>query len=180
MDMNGRVYLVTNVLTRDQYVGQTIRSVAVRWKEHLRLSRSASECHLHRAIRKYGTENFSIELLENTSVATLDAQEQYWINQLSPAYNMVPGGSNGLRYYWKGRKHSPEHNAGIAESNRRRTVTDETRTKMSLQRRGIPKSPEGRANIVAANKRRTGYPKPLSPAGREKVVAANKRRGKRT
>lgn len=34
---------------------------------------------IHRAIRKYGIENFSFEIIEECSIEQLDEREKYWI-----------------------------------------------------------------------------------------------------
>lgn len=62
------VYLITNLITKEQYVGSTIRSVYKRWGEH-RNGAFNSKDHsynypLQRAIRKYGLENFDFIILK--------------------------------------------------------------------------------------------------------------------
>jgi hypothetical protein len=49
--------------------------------------------YLYKAMRKYGFENFTIEMLEQT--IQLDEQERYWISFLNPEYNMTAGGEGG-------------------------------------------------------------------------------------
>jgi hypothetical protein len=44
-------------------------------------------------MRKYGIENFMIEVLEITE--HLDEREKYWISTLHPQYNMTAGGEGG-------------------------------------------------------------------------------------
>ena len=57
----GIIYMFTNLLNGKQYVGQTINEDK-RFYEHTHLK--DSKCHLDRAIRKYGIENFKYEVLE--------------------------------------------------------------------------------------------------------------------
>ena len=53
------IYKIENLLTHKIYVGQSIH-IETRWQEHCRPS---SDSVISRAIRKYGKENFSFEIL---------------------------------------------------------------------------------------------------------------------
>ena len=96
------IYLFTNVVNSKKYVGQSIRGWETRGKEHSRDSRNGSDYPLHRAMRKYGEENFTLELIE--SVETLEEanlREDFWIVKLDTqnpelGYNLKSGGWNGL------------------------------------------------------------------------------------
>jgi hypothetical protein len=55
----GSVYVITNLINGKQYVGQTIQSVAKRFKQHSSDNRSGR--HMHASIKFHGEENFSIE-----------------------------------------------------------------------------------------------------------------------
>lgn len=91
----GVIYKITNNLTGKSYVGQTIRPLKRRWQEHCQ---NAVRCKvLHRAIMKYGKENFTIEKIDTAdNPKELNAKEVYWIkfyNTLVPnGYNMTKGG----------------------------------------------------------------------------------------
>lgn len=93
------IYLVTNKITGKQYVGQTIRTVEERWKDHCRVK---DDNYFHRAIRKYGKENFEIEIIDTANNANeLDQKEIYWIEHLRTlvphGYNTKPGGNVAMR-----------------------------------------------------------------------------------
>ena len=52
---------------------------------------------IYQAIRKYGLENFSFEILELCSEKDLNKKEQYWIqyyNSFNNGYNATEGGDN--------------------------------------------------------------------------------------
>jgi group I intron endonuclease len=92
------VYMVTNLVNGKKYVGCTARTVEVRWVEHQNLAKRGSSFALHAAIRKYGAESLSIEVLEEVvgSHADLMAAEVRWISFhvcVAPkGYNFTRGG----------------------------------------------------------------------------------------
>lgn len=91
----GHIYIITNQLTKDIYVGKTEKTLDERLKKHHYAMRYTSS-HLYSAMKKYGIENFtikSIELVENDY--DLDDRERHHISQLSPKYNMTDGGDGG-------------------------------------------------------------------------------------
>ena len=92
------IYKITNLINQKVYVGQAV-DIKRRWSEHK--SHSFSPKHLsynyaiHRAIRKYGIENFAFEVLEECSESQLNKKEIYWIdrfNSKEAGYNMTEGG----------------------------------------------------------------------------------------
>lgn len=94
------IYKITNLSNNKIYIGQSI-NIAARWEEHLYWS-SNSECPIHRALRKYGVNKFSFEIIEECPKEELDTREIYWIkyyNSLSPnGYNLTPGGNQTHLY----------------------------------------------------------------------------------
>jgi group I intron endonuclease len=53
------IYKITNLMNGKIYIGQTINSLKRRWNAHCRGNRPG----LNRAIRKYGKDNFTIEIM---------------------------------------------------------------------------------------------------------------------
>jgi hypothetical protein len=89
-----------------KYVGQTTRTLKQRKSSHLSSSKKGSTYYLHRAIRKYGAENFKWEVIYNaTSEEELNEKETYFIKEYNTnsqdGYNLTEGG-RGIR----GWKHS--------------------------------------------------------------------------
>lgn len=111
------IYVIENLLDGKKYVGYT-HDREGRWREHQRVSKR-SQCHLHRAMRKHGVGNFRFYVVEEcSSMEEGYRRETAWIQKLSTfgsgGYNMSLGG----------------------DGPRGRTVTAETRRKMSDIKKG--------------------------------------------
>jgi group I intron endonuclease len=82
-DKTLEVYKITNKINSKVYVGITIQGYKVRWCKHCSDSIHDSTFPLHNAIRKYGIDNFQIEVIEVcNSIEQLKDQEKYWIIKL--------------------------------------------------------------------------------------------------
>lgn len=99
------IYKITCTVSGDIYVGQTIKDISIRLREHISKSQilktSWGSCpKLAAAIRKYGSDAFVIELLDTAlSRAELNLKEEYWIKQLNSienGYNLTTGGFGQL------------------------------------------------------------------------------------
>jgi group I intron endonuclease len=91
----GVIYKITNNINGKSYIGQTIRPLKRRWQEHCQ---NVERCKvLHRAIVKYGKENFTIKEIDTADTSNeLNDKEIYWIKYYSTlipdGYNMTKGG----------------------------------------------------------------------------------------
>lgn len=95
------IYKITNNINNKCYIGQTIKSADERWKEHKAHAFGAHKNDvkksLYCAMRKYGIENFSFEVLQDNidNYEQLDKAEIYWIsfyNSFLYGYNETQGG----------------------------------------------------------------------------------------
>ncbi len=93
------VYKITNNVNGHGYIGITQCALAKRWREHLCAARTGSDKRLYRAMRKYGTDNFSISVLyEADSFQELQAVERGLIAahgtyaSTGKGYNLTSGG----------------------------------------------------------------------------------------
>ncbi len=95
------IYCHTCTVNGKKYVGQTAHGMLFRWKQHVRESRRP-ERHvkaIHRAIRKYGADAFTHEVLETCDAQdSANASESKWIvtvGSLVPnGYNLTTGGDS--------------------------------------------------------------------------------------
>lgn len=100
--MLGRIYKITNKINGKIYVGQTTQTLKERFQKHCWGATIKDKYHLNmaikQAIRKYGKENFTIELIEEVEKDKLDEREVYWIkyyDSYHKGYNCTLGGQNG-------------------------------------------------------------------------------------
>lgn len=91
------IYMLTNKLTGDIYVGQSI-DLRKRFLNYFNLSYLSrrNELIICRAIIKYGYSNFSVTILEYCDKCELDVREQHYFDTLNPEYNIqkIAGGSS--------------------------------------------------------------------------------------
>ena len=102
------IYKITNIINNKCYIGQTVRSIDIRWKRHVNDAMSNRlNTHLARAIRKYGSDNFIIETIDTANTQEeLTQKEYYWIKELNTCkdgYNETesPYKSGGNTYQHK-------------------------------------------------------------------------------
>ena len=95
------IYKITNLINNKIYIGETIRNLNVRWNEHKSEAlggRHGYTYHLHNAMRKYGIDNFTIEIIDNCPDEERFLLESEYIqryNSINPeiGYNTVIEGT---------------------------------------------------------------------------------------
>ena len=106
------IYLIRCLVNEKLYIGFTHQSGDTRWKEHIFNASSGNNSFiLHKAIRKYGSHNFTFEILHtsNDGEFTHDYLEEYYIREYKShyldghGYNMTYGGEGMFGY-----KHTEE------------------------------------------------------------------------
>ena len=79
----GIIYKIKNKINNKIYIGKSIfNTTEKRWKEHIRdsydISSPGYKYTIHKAIRKYGIENFIFEVIEsNLTQEEADEKEKY-------------------------------------------------------------------------------------------------------
>lgn len=171
----GYIYLITNNITKKQYVGQTKFDDDRRIKEHIYQAELGNKnLHLYNSIRKYGWENFTVTHLEdNVDECDLDKLEMYYIglyDTFNNGYNNTIGGG-GIRGY----HHSEETKQKISDRHNPNIYTKERADKISLALKGRPKSKEHREKLSECAKQRTGEKNAFyGKHHNEKSIQANK------
>lgn len=110
--MSTGIYKITNLINGKMYIGQSV-NIERRWRDE-RAAVNASYDHEYyspkcRAMRKYGLENFSFEILEECASSELNQREKYWADTL---HTYTPDGYNvaicGHNSSWHWNKLTPE------------------------------------------------------------------------
>ena len=102
--MRGFIYKITNTINGKSYIGQTIQNVKERFYQHCatKCSKAVSNMAIHRAIKKYGKSNFTVEVIEEIDSANLNDRERYQIkyyNSYNNGYNSTKGGQDGCKSF---------------------------------------------------------------------------------
>ena len=100
--MRGFIYKITNTINGKSYIGQTIQNVKERFYQHCatKCSKVVSNMAIHRAIKKYGKSNFTVEVIKEIDSTNLNDRERYWIkyyNSYNNGYNSTKGGQDGCK-----------------------------------------------------------------------------------
>lgn len=113
------IYKTTNKINNKSYIGQTIKSLNERISTHLYYVNDGSNYLFHKAIRKYGKENFIWEIIcECNSKKELNEKEKFYIkfyNTKTPkGYNLTDGGEGmvGWHHTEKTKRIMSENNSG--------------------------------------------------------------------
>lgn len=166
---NYKIYLIINnaKTTKNLYVGQTYKSIDTRFKEHIKDSlnptRDHSKSALHKAIAKYGPENFSIQLIEeNISEELIDQKEQYYISYYDSyknGYNKTIGGQgvHGYKHTTKTKQTLSQRSIKTWDDLRNNPEKLKTRnSKIAEALTGISKSVEHRQKLSEIASTRIG------------------------
>jgi group I intron endonuclease len=124
------VYLIKNKLTNKCYVGVSV-NIHARWRQHKYWAKNDGVVSkITNAIKKNGIENFDFSVVEECHKDVFEEKERHWIKEYDSVlngYNLTYGG------------------------NVRKTVSEETKLKMSNSRLGVPKSESHKQKIAKAN-----------------------------
>ena len=80
----GKIYEIKNKINGKVYIGQTTRSIDIRFANH-----KSAETPLGEDIRKYGIDAFEITIIDdNIPKDELDLEETYWIYEKGKSYDL--------------------------------------------------------------------------------------------
>lgn len=147
------IYQITNKITNDFYIGKTVNPKDRFYKHKYNAINNKSQAYLYRAMRKYGTENFAFTTLDEASNSEeLNNKEIYWIQQLSPKYNMTKGGDGG--------DVSKSPNYIESQKNKNYHHSQETKNKIRQGHLGKPKPPLSDEHKQKISQSNTGKKRP--------------------
>jgi len=137
------IYLLTNLLNKEKYVGQSI-DLGKRFTKYLTLSylKNRNTLVISRALIKYGYANFSISILEYCDKDILNEREQYYMDNIKPVYNTlkIAGSSSGYKHIQESKdKRSLSLKGKYTGTDSLlygRTHTEQTKELMSSMRKG--------------------------------------------
>ena len=165
--MEGIIYKFTNRINGKVYIGQTIKEYQ-RYQAH---KHCYGDSLLHRAINKYGFENFDYDVIERLDEELLDEREIFWIsyyksNNNKFGYNLTDGGEGS-----RGRKLTEQHKQKLIDGRKNTPVSVETKMKLSVIMTGRIRSEEHCKHLSESLKGRaaTNKGKPMSDKQKKKI-----------
>lgn len=107
----GHVYVITNIVNNQQYVGVVLKkgkTIEDRFKEHIRSAHNGLTTLLCAAIREFGEDKFQVsEILSSNDHESLLLLERFYINKFNTnrtaggnGYNMTSGGQGTFGLKW--------------------------------------------------------------------------------
>lgn len=134
--MYGYIYKTTNLINGKIYIGQK-KSTIFLGEKYL-----GSGIELVSAIKKYGKENFKVELIEELPTKKkLDEREIYWIDKYNSrnkqiGYNIAEGGEGGDTLSQLSEEKLLACKQKMSKSHKGRIVSEKTRKKLSEINKG--------------------------------------------
>jgi group I intron endonuclease len=193
------VYKITNTCNGDSYIGQTSKTLKHRWTQHvweaLGTYNRSYNYYFHQAIRKYGPDAFSQEIIHVCETKEeMDFVETFYISFLNTkapnGYNLTDGGEGGigriasketrekLRKAKLGKKISESASAHLSELRRgkkRHPLSEKTKIKIANSLRGRPHS-EARKQNISRGRKGKGMGRIVSDETKIKIGNANRRK----
>lgn len=166
--MSYYIYKITNLVNHKIYIGQT-GDLKKRWSEHKSAAKVSKNTRqiVTQAIKKYGPENFSFELVEVcSSIEDANFKESSNIishNSMIPnGYNIENGGRSGNKMSDESKKKLSKSmigNKNGSNSFLNHKHTEEAKRKVSAARKGKKLSLEHRVKLSEAHKGKTPWNK---------------------
>tara|TARA_A100001015_G_scaffold319696_2_gene443444 strand:- start:3349 stop:4083 length:735 start_codon:yes stop_codon:yes gene_type:complete len=194
----GDIYLITNIINEVKYVGQAVHFVNLknnkkkkwgylgRWNDHINKAKNyvegvyKSTCrYLDSAIRKYGENNFKIEVLKVCKIEELNHWEEHYIKELNTlepnGYNLTTGGLSHRKS-----ESTKKLMSEIMKIKGGHLHTEETKKKIS---ENLKSNSEFQKNLLERNKKKIGVPQAKQPRKNAsdndlpKYISSKKRKG---
>lgn len=142
--MEAGIYKISNKINNDCYIGSAV-NLQSRKSRHFSVLRKHKHdnMYLQRVFNKYSENGLEFSILEIIEDKTLLIErEQYYIDNLSPKYNIRKIAKSNL-----GLKHSIESRKKMSSAQKGIKCTEETKLKISLAKKGKKMSEESRTKM---------------------------------
>lgn len=153
----GVIYKIANLVNGKVYIGQTTQGLERRWKKHMNAaSLGKIKSGVCGAIRKYGVDNFIIEIVATaTDRNELNLLEKFYIKEYNTknskiGYNQTNGGEGMSGYY-----HSEETKQKMSLSKKDRPLSEGHKRKIGQSNKNKPKSEEHKLNMSLVKKNKS-------------------------
>lgn len=135
LNRSSGIYQILNLINNKFYIGSAI-DFYERYHSHLHYLNKNSHHneHLQRAYLKYDNKNFKFEIIEFCKPELLIEREQFWIDhkqavKLGYSIRVTANSNAGLKF-------TTEHRARMSAWQIGRTLSDETKDKISISLKG--------------------------------------------
>lgn len=158
------IYKITNIQNGKIYIGQTVQPFNCRVNEHKKRMRNGTNHPLYNAMRKYGVDAFSFEVIDTaTDADDLNQKETHYIKHFKSihpnGYNLTAGGAGTFDYHHTedDRKRMSEMKKGVFDGNKNpfygKHHSEEQIEKWKKDRKGRKLTDEWKSNISKTRKR---------------------------
>lgn len=168
------IYMIRNLINDKKYIGQSV-DIERRFKEHKnRMFYTEYETCFYRALKKYGIENFSFEILEICKKEEMDEKEKEYIQKFKTyvkenGYNFTTGGKGYSGEFTEEHKQKlAASKTGVKNPLYNKTPSKETLLKRSLALKGKKKPDSFKEKMSIIHKGKI-----ISEETREKLRNAN-------
>jgi group I intron endonuclease len=146
------IYKITNKINGKCYIGSSL-NITKRKNKHfggLKLNIHPNK-HLQSAYNKYGFENFTFEIIEETEKTNLLLKEQYYIDTLRPEYNkrLIAESNLGIKFCVEARNNMSIAMSGKGNNFYNRKHSKETKDKMRKKKIGVKQSEETKIKRIS-------------------------------
>lgn len=119
----------------NSYIGKSIDTMQERFNQHIKSAEKGDDYSFQCAIRKYGPENFTSEIVEDNILENLlNEKERYYIHffdTYKKGYNMTEGGEGGDTFSKLSKEKQNKIKKIMSKTHKGKIVSQETRTKQS-------------------------------------------------
>ena len=153
------IYKIINKINNKIYIGQSI-NIEERFKQHKRSLNKYLKYPLYKAFKKYSIDNFEFIIIEIVNDSfLLDQREQYWLDHYQSylpenGYNLSPSATSTKGYSLTDKTKSLMSlvRKGKPSGHKGKKHTEDSKLKISLSSKGKLKSEEHRKNMSISRK----------------------------